>query len=130
MTDYTAGTSWIYRAPRGFDASRLIIGAHLTFSAHEPVLCCAVTGAPVRQKDETSQPGTIAFLPLTLEAFEKTIVAQDGYATLPAAFKSSLETWRNDPRGLTYFTVPFEGRLEQMIARQMAQIVGVDAAKA
>ncbi len=130
MPEYSAGDAWTYRTPQGYEASRLVIGAHLTFTEHEPVLCCAVTNAPVRQKDGSHQPGTIAFLPMTLEAFKQSVVSRDGEASLPKEFKSSLDAWQNDPRGLTYFTVFFEGHLEQMIARQMAQIVGVDAQKA
>ena len=129
MSEYRAGEAWTYRAPAGYENSRLVIGAHLTFDAHEPILCCAVTGAPLRQEDTSHAAGTIPFLPLTLQALKDSVIRKDGTAPLPALFQSNLEKWQSDKRGLTFFTVPFEGYLEQMIARQMAQIVGVDANK-
>jgi hypothetical protein len=55
-------------------------------------------------------------------------VALEGTADLPEGFAEKLEEWSNDPKGLTAFTVPFEGFLDQMIALQMAEIAGLSAA--
>ena len=127
---HQAGECWTYRAPSGFEQSRIIIGAVITFSGHEPVLGCSITLAPGRQSDGSIKPSTIPFLPLTLSAFESSVVARDGRADVPADFGTALENWQNDSRGLSFFTVPFEGYLERMIALQMAKIVGRDASAA
>ncbi len=57
-----------------------------------------------------------------------TVVALDGAEEPAAAFGDKLQEWSNDPRGLTTFTVPFDGHLDHLIAHQMAQIVGLSAA--
>ena len=41
----------------------------------------------------------------------------------PSAFAAAFATWRDDPRGLSAFSVPFEGRLDLLIAHQMAALV-------
>ena len=122
------GQSWSYRAPAGFEASRLLIGAILTFHDHAPVICCAVSGAPRRLADGSVDRVTIPFLPMSEEALRASVVACDGVAEPPDGFASGLAEWRSDPRGLSMFTVPFEGLLDQMIARQMAAIIGYSAA--
>lgn len=125
---FAAGQSWTYRAPRGFEASRLLIGAIATFDRERNIICCAVVHAPRRHADGHLEMVTIPFLPMTDAAFNASVVALDGEAELPESFVEKLTEWSNDPKGLTAFTVPFEGFLDQMIAHQMAEIAGLSAA--
>lgn len=121
--EFAAGQRWTYRAPAGFEASRIVIGAVVSFSANERVVCVAVFGAPQRGADGTLEPVVIPFLPFAHAAFASTVLAYDGEDVPPAAFGPALDAWASDRRGLSMFTVPFEGGLELMIARQMEQIV-------
>lgn len=125
---FEIGQTWSYRAPAGFEASRLLIGAILTFHDHAPVVCCAVSGAPRKLADGHVDRVTIPFLPMAAEALQASVIACDGVAEPPDEFAAGLAEWRSDPRGLSIFTVPFEGLLDQMIARQMAAIIGHSAA--
>ena len=118
---FAAGEQWSYRAPEGFEGSRIIIGAIVTFAEREPIICCAVFGAPRRLADGRIEPVTIPFLPMLGSALAASVVAHDGEAELPASFPAAFENWQNDTRGMSVFTVPFEGRLDLLIARQMAQ---------
>lgn len=124
---FTAGDRWTYRAPAGFERSRIIVGAVVTFAGREPIVCCAVPGAPRRCPDGSVETVTIPFLPMAASALAESVVARDGGADLPADFAPAFENWQSDPRGLSVFTVPFEGSLETLIAKQMANIVGVAA---
>lgn len=129
-TSFAAGQSWSYRTPEGFEASRILIGAVASFSAGQRILCCAVTEAAERRSDGSIACVAIPFLPMTEDAFTRTVTAHDeaSAAQLPEGFADALTAWRDDPRGLTCFTVPFEGYLDRMIAQQMAAIIGTDAA--
>lgn len=122
--DFAAGQRWAYRAPPGFEASRIVIGAVVSFGVNERVVCAAVAGAARRNPDGTVEAVNIAFLPFSQAAFAATIVALDGMDTPPPAFAAEMEQWASDPRGLSTFTVPFDGYLDKLIARQMAEIVG------
>jgi len=124
----SAGQSWSYRAPSGFEASRLVIGAIVTFGGRRSIICCSVTGAARRRADGSLEAVVIPFLPMTEPAFRASIAAFDGMADPPESFAHKLQEWGEDPRGLTTFTVPFEGFLDQMIALQMAEIAGQSAA--
>lgn len=126
--DIKAGQAWTYRAPVGFERSRLLVGAVLTFPEGAKIVCCAARDAPVRHPDGSVAAATIPFFPMSEAAFAQSVLASDGAAELPAAFHPELETWRADPRGLAVFTVPFEGSLDRMIALQMAAIIGPEAA--
>jgi hypothetical protein len=117
---FAVGDRWTYRAPTGFESSRLIIGAILHFENAERVMCFC------KQADGTVARGEIPFVPMSETALERTVLAADGTGLLPEAFATAFEAWHEDGRGLSYFTVPFEGDLERMIALQMAQIVGAD----
>lgn len=121
---FRAGSRWRYRAPAGYEASRIVIGAILRFAGQEPVVCCAVYDAPRRRPDGTVDAVTIPFLPMTASALAASVVAEDGAGALPEGFAAALAVWQDDPRGLSAFTVPFEGQLDLMIARQMAEIAG------
>lgn len=125
---FAAGQSWTYRAPQGFESSRLLIGAIASFDRDRTIVCCAVIHAPKRQADGHLEMITIPFLPMTDAAFAASVLTLDGEAELPESFVEKLEEWSNDPKGLTVFTVPFEGYLDQMIAHQMAEIAGLSAA--
>lgn len=126
--DFAAGQRWTYRTPSGFETSRLTIGALLTFPGQPRVMCCSVSGAPRRKPDRSVDTVTIPFLPMTEQAIRDTVLAYDGEAEPAAQFMQALEAWQSDPRGLTTFTVPFEGFLDRMIALQMAAIVSRSAA--
>lgn len=128
MIAFEAGQQWTYRAPDDFTLSRIVIGAVLTFNGHEPVICCAVTGAPRRQVDGSVDQVTIPFLPFSEQALRATVSDCDGRAEPPEDFAAGLADWSNDPRGLSVFTVAFDGFLDRMIARQMAAIIGHSAA--
>ncbi len=123
-TQFHPGEQWRYRAPPGFEASRILIGAVFCFREREPLVACAVSGAPRLLPDGTLDIVTIPFLPMTASALAASVIAQDGTAEPPVAFAEAFKDWHDDPRGLLAFTVPFEGRLDHLIARQMAALVG------
>ena len=126
QTPITAGQRWTYRAPAGYEASRIVVGAVVTFADHPAIVCCAVTGAPRKLPDGRIDTVTIPFLPIGEAAFHMTVVSPDGDAGVEESFATAFETWHGDGRGLSAFTVPFEGYLDRMIALQMAAIVGED----
>lgn len=119
-----AGQCWTYRAPEGFEESRLVIGAIASFAGSARIVCCMVTGAPRRLPDGSVDRVTIPFLPMTETAFLDSIVAVDGASAVEADFAVAFDAWQEDPRGLSAFSVPFEGFLDRLIALQMAAIVG------
>ena len=125
---FAAGQRWTYRTPVGYEASRIVIGAILRFDGSDSIICCSVTGAPRSLADGAHDAVTIPFLPLTEAAFAATVASFDGTEEPCASFSEKLLEWSDDPRGLTTFTVPFEGLLDQLIARQMAEIVKRSAA--
>ncbi|MDX2158488.1 MAG: hypothetical protein SFW09_18465 [Hyphomicrobiaceae bacterium] len=120
---FEAGQQWTYRAPPEIADSRIVIGALVDFDGGRRIACCAVTGARQRNDDGTFRRVTVPFLPLTVEALAETVVALDGASEVPDGFAEGLSAWQDDPRGASYFTVPFEGSLERMIGQQMAAIV-------
>ncbi len=122
---FEAGQQWRYRSTPEADPSRLVVGALVEFESGRWIVCCAVIGALAPGEGGATARVTVPFIPMTLEALAETVLALDGTADLPLEFASALAAWQSDPRGTTYFTVPFEGSLERMIARQMAAIVGV-----
>ena len=67
---------------------------------------------------------TIPFLPMTEAALQATVVAEDGASAPVEGFERAFAEWRDDGRGFSIFTVPFEGELDRMIAMQMAAILG------
>lgn len=127
---FAAGQCWTYRAPQGFESSRLLIGAIATFHNGEHIVCCSAVHAPKRHADGRFELVTIPFLPMTAAAFEASVVGHDldSQEVVPEGFVSKLQEWSDDPRGLTVFTVPFEGFLDQMITHQMAASAGLSAA--
>lgn len=127
-TVFKVGQSWSYRAPKGFENSRMIIGALATFNETERVICASVIAAPRDTDDGRIEAVTIPFLPMSESAFAKSVIWNDGQCEPPEGFAQALTEWNNDPRGLSLFTVPFEGYLDRLIALQMAEIVRDSAA--
>ena len=121
---FQAGQVWSYAAPEGFENSRLLIGAILSFEDGERVVCCSVEGAPQKLGDGRLARKTIAFLPMAEDAFARSVVGLEGRGIAPPEFAEAYSIWKADPRGLSCFSVPFEGYLDRMIALQMAAIVG------
>jgi hypothetical protein len=111
---YALGQSWAYEAPRGFEKSRIVIGAILTFASFEPIICASVIGAPMLDDDGREREMLIPFLPFSRPAFARTVTSHKGKADIPAEFKTSYESWKNDEKGLCYLNVPFKGLLRQM----------------
>lgn len=124
--NFEAGQQWTYAAPPDIAESRIVIGAILEFGDGKIIACCAVSGALQSGADGTSERVDIPFLPMSREALAGTVIQLDGTGALPDDFAIKLENWRNDPRGASYFTVPFEGSLERMIALQMAALIDKD----
>jgi hypothetical protein len=126
---FAAGQSWTYRAPQGFETSRLLIGAIASFGGHRKIVLAAAVHAPSRHADGHLEMVTIPFLPMTEAAFRASVIALDDVpADLPEGFAEKLEEWRNDPKGLASFTVGFDGFLDHLIADQAADVAGLSAA--
>ena len=121
---FRAGQVWSYAAPQGFEQSRMLIGAIISFEDGERVVCCSVEAAPRRLADGRLASTTIPFLPMAEAAFAKSVVGLQGEALAPREFADAYAIWKTDPKGFSCFSVPFEGFLDRMIALQMAQIVG------
>ena len=58
---FAVGQCWTYRAPPGFEHSRLVIGAIVTHHASPDVVCVSVLNAPQRQPDASIIAITVAF---------------------------------------------------------------------
>ena len=123
---FSTGQEWSYHAPNGSETSRIVIGAIATCDSGNHIICFSVLAAP--PETDGGAPVTIAFVPMTETAFAETVVEQTGMAEPPHEFSPALQAWSQDSRGFSVFTVPFEGFLNRMIARQMAAIVGEPAA--
>lgn len=124
--DFEAGQMWAYAAPPEIADSRIVIGALLAFENGAVIACCSVIGALQNGADGTPERTDIAFLPMSSDALAQTVTQLDGTGPPSDDFVHELERWRNDPRGASYFTVPFEGSLERMIALQMAALIDKD----
>lgn len=124
---FAAGQQWTYDTPTGHEASRIVIGAVATCASGEHIICFSVFNAPRIGPAGEVEVVTIPFVPMSKDAFEKTIVEKVGDAEPPAGFSDALRAWSGDERGLSIFTVPFEGFLDRMIALQMASIIGQPA---
>lgn len=125
---FAVGQRWTYRTPQGLEASRIVIGAILTFDGGMRIVCCSVLGAGRLGANGALEVVNIPFLPMTESALAATVLELDGGDEPVASFGAKLAEWSDDPRGMSTFTVPFEGFLDQMIANQMAAIAGRSAA--
>jgi hypothetical protein len=123
-----AGQCWAYRTAAGFETSRMTIGAILTFADGSRVICCSVGDAPRLRPDGSVDRAPIPFLPLSEAAFRASVTQLAGEAEPDPSFASALAAWHSDPQGLSTFTVPFDGYLDRLIARQMSEIAGRAAA--
>lgn len=121
--NFEAGQQWAYAAPPEIADSRIVIGAIVEFDGGTIIACCAVTGALQSGADGASERVDIPFLPMSRDALAQTVTQLCGIGPLPESFATELESWRSDTRGASYFTVPFEGSLERMIALQMAALI-------
>ncbi|MBU1211725.1 MAG: hypothetical protein KJ587_10690 [Alphaproteobacteria bacterium] len=125
---YAAGQLWTYRTPAGFEHSRIVIGAVATCGDGQHIICFSVTDAPRTGPSGQIDTVTIPFIPMSEDAFQATVRELAGQADPPDSFSQGLMVWSEDARGLSIFTVPFEGFIDRMIALQMAAIVGRPAA--
>ena len=124
MSNFAVGQTWTYRTIAGLEDSRIVVGALLAFATGGTIACCTVQGALQQRPDGSLERVTIPFLPMTVAALERTVLALDGEGAVAPAFATQFTAWHDDERGLSFFTVPFEGSLDRMIALQMAEIVG------
>ncbi|MCH9765689.1 MAG: hypothetical protein K0U34_06830 [Alphaproteobacteria bacterium] len=123
-----AGQSWRFNATHGFDDARIIIGALVTLPAGGRIVCFSVTRAPTKLSDGTIAEAMISFVPMAEPAFRATVIANEGMATPPQEFSDELTAWQRDERGLTIFTVPFDGCLDRLLANQAASLIAKPAA--
>lgn len=121
---FAVGQRWLCRAAPQGTPTRIVIGAIVGFPESGPIVCCTITGAPQKQADGSAGAATIPFVPMTEAAFGQSVSEPDGEGEVATEFLEHFEAWRDDERGLTCFTVPFESSLDRMIALQMAEIVG------
>lgn len=120
---FAVGQKWRYAAPDAVAGSRFVIGAILAFGGDTRIICSTVTNVLQKQPDGSLGIVTIAFLPMTEAALAATVTEPDGDGEVSPNFASQFAAWHEDGRGLSYFTVPFDGSLDRMIARQMAELV-------
>ncbi len=122
---FVAGQSWAYRAPEGFEASRVVIGAIVHYEERESIVCFSVYGAPRARGSAPNDTVIVPFVPMAESAFAATVTALDqDNVELPDTFANQLQAWANDDRGLAVFTVPFLGYLNQMMSMQMSALAG------
>lgn len=124
---FAAGQRWTYRTAPGLESSRLIIGAVATFS-YGRIYCCSIAYAGRTGADGGIERVHIPFLTLTEYALAHTVVALDGTDQLPDSFAARLQEWSEDPRGMSTFTVPFDGFLDHLISEQVAHLASGQAA--
>ncbi len=124
----SAGQSWQFNTSHGFDDARAIIGAIVSPSGGERIICFSVTRAPTTLDDGTETDAMISFIPMAETAFRATITNLEGTATPPPEFSDELAVWQSDVRGLTVFTVAFDGCLDRLLAHQAASLIAQPAA--
>jgi hypothetical protein len=127
QSPFAAGQRWIYRAAPGLETSRITIGAVVTFNGGR-IMCCSVSYAGRALPNGTLERVHIPFLPLSEPALAGTVIAFDGLGELPDTFAARLQDWSQDPRGMSTFTVPFDGYLDNLINQQVAKLAGGQAA--
>jgi hypothetical protein len=128
---FVAGQAWAYRAPEGFETSRIVIGAIVRFEDRESIVCISVLDAPRNASSVHNDVVNIPFVPMSESAFAATVTALVAdQAEVPDAFATQLQAWSTDERGLAVFTVPFLGYLNQMMSMQMSAIAGQQQAPA
>lgn len=123
-----AGQCWTFDTSHGFDDARIIIGALVSPASGERIICFSVTRAPTVVDGGVQTDAMISFIPITESAFRHSVRACTGTAEPPREFADELYAWQADPRGLTIFTVPFDGCLDRLLARQAASLITSPAA--
>jgi len=123
-----AGQSWQFNTSHGFDDARAIIGAIVSPSSGPRIVCFAVTRAPTTLDDGSKSEAMISFIPMAEPAFLETVTTLDGMAAPPPEFSEELTAWQADDRGLTIFTVAFDGCLDRLLAHQAASLINQPAA--
>lgn len=114
------GQAWRFSDEPELAASRLVIGALVDFDSGVRLVCCSAVPWP---SDGAMGIGDIvAFMPFAEDAFRRSVHSLDGIGDPAEDFGPELQAWRDDPRGLRYFTVPFEGSLDRLVALQMAAL--------
>jgi hypothetical protein len=116
------GQQWTCRAPEATHA-RLVIGAILAFEGAERIVCVSVAGAVQADHERGAAAVAVPFVPMGESAFADSVAALEGSGDVGDEFLEQFDRWYHGEKGLTYFTVPFEGSLDRMIATQMAVIV-------
>ena len=124
MTSFAAGGTFTTGGIDGLPTPVLVIGA-IVRGAGGAIACCAIWRAAAKGADGRWTTATVPFLPLSEEALAATVVEPLAPVALPDEFLPAFEAWHADPKGLSVYTIPFEGTLDGLIARQMAAIVGV-----
>ena len=127
-THLEAGQNWRFHAPQGFEDARIIIGAIVTPTVGDSIVCFSVSRAPCTGAGGVLTDAMISLIPMSATAFRATVVELDGTAALPSEFSDELSAWQNDPRGLTVFTVPFDGCLDRLLTNQAASLIAQSAA--
>ena len=90
-----AGQSWTYRAPAGFECSRLIIGAVVSFEDERTIICAAASNIPTRQAKSNAEKANIAFIPMSEAAFRASVLACDKTNATPpdvAGFQKEIQS--------------------------------------
>ena len=120
--------SWQFNTSHGFDDARVVIGAIVSPSRGDRIVCFSVTRAPTTLDNGIKSEAMISFIPMAEPAFCATITNLDGEATPPPEFSDELAAWQSDERGLTVFTVAFDGCLDRLLAHQAAAMLAKPAA--
>lgn len=124
----SAGQCWQFNTSHGFEDARAIIGAIVSPSSGPRIICFTVTRAPTTLENGTKGEAMISFIPMAEPAFLETVTELEGTATPPPEFAEELAAWQSDARGLTIFTVAFDGCLDRLLAHQAASLIAEPAA--
>lgn len=118
-----AGQRWTFDATHGFSDARIVIGAIVSTGGGERIICFGVTRAPTTLDGGIQGEAVISFIPMAESAFKRTVQVCEGMSEPLDGFQSELQAWQNDPRGLTVFSVPFDGCLDRLLANQAASLI-------
>ncbi len=111
---YAVGQSWTFSAPKGFESSRIVIGAIEPVDGHEPIICISIIGVIVPLANGKIEKSTIDFMPFSKKALDETVINFEGKIEIPSGFSSGYLKWKSDPDGLGFFNVPFSSLIAQL----------------
>lgn len=117
---YTVGQSWTYPVPKGFESSRIVVGA-IEGDGERTIVCVAVTDVPVPHPDGGIGRTTISFMPFTSQALDATVIGQKGDLAIPEGFEEAHDEWLEDPEGQRCFDVPFPVILSKLFQQMLDQ---------